>query len=193
MQQTSSNVETVLNVLKSASQSGYIGEAVSQLEHALQCAYFAARANALNEEVIACLLHDIGHICPGHQDLPKMDDWGVKDHESLGADFLKNLGFSDNVCELVRSHVDAKRYLCWKNRKYFDGLSTASLETLKRQGGKMDDNEALHLEAHPLFKSILKVRSFDEKGKIAGLKVPNLESYRSLIVFHLSQTCPHPQ
>ncbi len=30
-------------------------------------------------------------------------------HESIGAEFLRSLGFGENVCRLVGSHVDAKR------------------------------------------------------------------------------------
>lgn len=32
-------------------------------------------------------------------------------HEAIGAAYLHSLGFSDNVCRLVNSHVAAKRYL----------------------------------------------------------------------------------
>jgi len=44
---------------------------------------------------------------------------GAKDHDHLGGDFLKDLGFPDTVCDLVRGHVQAKRYLVWKNPEYY--------------------------------------------------------------------------
>lgn len=31
-------------------------------------------------------------------------------HETLGAEYLRALGFSETVCRLVASHVPAKRY-----------------------------------------------------------------------------------
>src|SRR2546430_16893993 len=38
----------------------YGGEAVSELEHALQCAELARAAGADEEQQLACLLHDVG-------------------------------------------------------------------------------------------------------------------------------------
>ena len=40
---------------------GY-GEGVSQLDHALQCGYFAERDGASEALVAAAYLHDIGHL-----------------------------------------------------------------------------------------------------------------------------------
>ena len=67
-----------------------------------------------------------------------MDGCGAKNHEGIGADYLKNLGFPERTCEIVRGHVNAKRYLCWKNPDYFQKLSDASKTTLGFQGGKME-------------------------------------------------------
>jgi predicted HD phosphohydrolase len=36
---------------------------------------------------------------------------GRMGHETIGAEFLRSLGFSDIVCQLVASHVPAKRYV----------------------------------------------------------------------------------
>ncbi len=36
---------------------------------------------------------------------------------------------------LIENHVNAKRYLTWKNPAYFAALSEASLQTLTYQGG----------------------------------------------------------
>ena len=38
----------------------------------------------------------------------EMNGCGVKDHELIGAMFLKKLGFMDRLCYLVQSHVQAK-------------------------------------------------------------------------------------
>ena len=40
-----------------------------------------------------------------------MGDYGVKDHEHVGALFLKNLGYPNEVCRLVGCHIITKRYL----------------------------------------------------------------------------------
>lgn len=36
---------------------------------------------------------------------------GRMGHETIGAEYLRSLGFSDKVCRLVESHVPAKRYI----------------------------------------------------------------------------------
>ena len=42
---------------------------------------------------------------------------GIKNHEGVGSEFARSLGFSDKVCELIRRHVDAKRYLTATNKE----------------------------------------------------------------------------
>ena len=39
------------------------------------------------------------------------ENLGRVGHEMIGAEFLRGLGFSQNVCHLVGSHVAAKRYI----------------------------------------------------------------------------------
>ncbi len=59
-----------------------------------------------------------------------MGNLGVLKHEEIGAEVLKNIGFDDKVCELVKNHVNAKRYLVSKDPKYYENLSEASKGTL---------------------------------------------------------------
>src|SRR3954469_16102883 len=113
---------------------GYIGEPVSQLEHALQCAELARSANAGSHEVLAALFHDIGHLV-APSGAAEMDDLGILDHEGLGAEWLAALVFRANVCDLVRAHVAAKRYLACRKPGYYARLSDASRGTLAFQGG----------------------------------------------------------
>lgn len=56
--------DRVLNLFNAAGQSEYHGEQVSQLEHALQAAHLAGEDGGDEQEIIAALLHDIGHIWP---------------------------------------------------------------------------------------------------------------------------------
>ena len=106
-------VQKALNGLSAGRQRGYIGEPVSQLEHALQCAALARAAKAAPAEVLAALFHDIGHLV-APPDAPEMAGLGILEHEHLGARWLAALGFKTDVCTLVASHVDAKRYLAFK-------------------------------------------------------------------------------
>ena len=57
----------VLQLFQLHGGSRYGGENVSQLEHALQAAYFAEKDGAPATLVAAALLHDIGHLL---HDLP---------------------------------------------------------------------------------------------------------------------------
>ena len=65
----------------------YGGEAVTQLEHALQTAHLAEKAAAPPAEIVAALLHDVGHLLHALGD--DAADRGLDDrHEELGVRFL---------------------------------------------------------------------------------------------------------
>lgn len=179
-----SRVERSLHMLAGGAQHDYIGEPVSQLEHALQCAARAAAVGAPTQEILAALFHDVGHLIapPG---TPEMDGLGIVDHEGLGGRALGELGFDAIVCELVASHVQAKRYLAKRKRGYLERLSQASLGTLQFQGGPMSEEEALAFEADRLCAAKIRLRTWDEAAKQAGLQVPDLPSYAELIGQHL--------
>ena len=166
--------------------SNYIGEPVSIIEHSLQAAHFTQQKSSTNDSelIIGNLLHDIGHALglEVHQKM-EMNGCGVKDHEHVGADFLMKLGFPERVCKLARSHVQAKRFLCYKKPDYYSGLSEASKTTLGFQGGPMTAEEAETFENNPDFANILLMRECDEAGKVPGsqITVPDFASYRDTI------------
>jgi len=163
----------------------YAGEKVTQLEHMVQAAQLAEEQGYDEEIVLAAFLHDIGHICQtGHGD-NEMGEFGIKDHEEIGADFLKQKGFSKKVVRLVQSHVEAKRYLTLKDPAYYDQLSDASKNTLEYQGGRMEEEEAKAFEQYPLFDLIIKMRKWDEQAKIEHKPLPALAHYRKMILHHL--------
>ena len=173
-----------LNMIASLfAQSGhdaYFGEPVTQLEHALQAAQLAEQAGADRETVVAAFLHDIGHLLPEEDGHAYMDGYGTVDHERLGADFLRQRGFSEKVAQLIENHVNAKRYLVAKSMNYFERLSEASLRTLEFQGGPMTADEAARFEQHPYFNEILQMRRWDEQAKIPGLPTPDVNYYLAL-------------
>jgi predicted HD phosphohydrolase len=138
LQNSRETVDTLFKFIQAQGDADYIGEAVSQLEHSLQTADRAQKADADNETVLAALLHDVGRFIPKASDMPAMIALdgtyvGTASHEILGENYLRQLGFSDKVCQLVGAHVMAKRYLTAVDRGYYDQLSPSSKTTLRYQ------------------------------------------------------------
>lgn len=175
-----------IKYLNLANETNYIGEPVSQLQHALQCAYFAEQAGHSEEVILACLFHDIGHFACNLAQF-KMAELGIIYHEWISAKLVYDLGFSKIIALLIGYHVDAKRYLA-KKENYYEKLSPASKQTLTFQGGPMSDEEMKIFEKHLYFKEILQVRINDEKAKVKGLQVPEVEHYQSRIENNLQAT-----
>jgi 2-amino-1-hydroxyethylphosphonate dioxygenase (glycine-forming) len=163
----------------------YSGEKVSQLEHMVQAAQLAKSQGYDDDVVLAAFLHDIGHIAEKLTQYNAMDGFGVRDHESIGAAFLSDRGFSHRVTRLVASHVAAKRYLTLRDSAYYDQLSEASKRTLEFQGGPMSEEEADRLEEDILFREIIQMRRWDEAAKIEGQPLPSIDYYKQLIFQHL--------
>ena len=168
-------------------EEDYIGEPVSQLEHMDQCAQLAIRAGADFEVVLAAFFHDIGHFCEHLMPADQMDGYGIVDHEKLGADFLRELGFSERIASLVQNHVQAKRYLTARDQDYYERLSEASRKTLGFQGGLMNEEEAVAFEADPLFRWHIQLRRWDEAAKEMNLPLSPLGDYRTMIIDHLQK------
>jgi phosphonate degradation associated HDIG domain protein len=169
----------ILALYESRGTQAYFGERVSMVEHGLQAAHFARAEGAPEALVLAALLHDIGHLL---EDVPgTIQEWTLDArHEESGARWLARR-FDAAVCEPVRLHVPAKRYLCATDAAYSARLSEASVHTLKLQGGPMAANEVPRFEAEPFWREALRVRRWDDQGKVAGLKTLALRDYAPLI------------
>ncbi len=175
--------DRVLGLYRDLGDMEYHGESVSQLEHALQTAQIARDEGGKDEEVIAALLHDIGHIWP--DDASVMTSVGVVQHDGLGAETLRSLGFSDAVAAIVAGHVEAKRYLVGSDSEYAAQLSEASVESLRLQGGPMSPEEADAFSRTSWFGEKVRLRLRDDQGKTPGLATAGLEEYRELLTNHL--------
>lgn len=155
--------------------SEYGGEAVTQLEHALQSATLAEQAAAAPSLIVAALLHDIGHLL--HDLAEDAPDRGVDDHhEDRGSRFLER-HFSTEVTAPVRLHVAAKRYLCTVDPSYLARLSQPSLVSLQLQGGLMNQQELEAFRGHPQWQDALSLRRWDDIAKVPGLKTPDVEHF----------------
>src|SRR5580704_3162183 len=184
--------DEIMSLYEEHGGAEYAGEKVSQLEHMAQAAQLAEAQGYDEEVVLAAFLHDIGHISGGRQregstsaSRGEMDGFGIKDHEELGAEFLRGKGFSKKITRLVESHVEAKRYLTYKDPAYYANLSDASKRTLEYQGGPMSAEEAAAFEQYPLFALIIRMRNWDEQAKIEHQPLPDLGRYRAMMLHHL--------
>ena len=147
-------------ILQQATRKAYIGEDASIASHMLRAGEVAREQGRAGEVVLACLLHDVGHLIARDN----TGGFGVADHARLGACSLRGLGPPERTCRAVDMHVDAKRYLVGSDPLY--ALSDASNSTLAFQGGAMtDEHERAQFEANPSFDDALAVRRVDEAGK----------------------------
>lgn len=180
-------VKSLLALYHAAEGKQYFGEAVTQIQHAVQAHLYAKHSGADDELSIAALLHDVGHLLEW-ENLKRHADVGVIDHDHAGAEYLAHLGFSPRVCALVGGHVNAKRYLVATNEAYAARLSPASIITLELQGGPMTDAESARFSNSEYFRDCLRLRSWDEQAKDPDAAVPPLESFEPLLVAHLLRT-----
>jgi phosphonate degradation associated HDIG domain protein len=157
----------------------YGGEAVTQLEHALQAAMLAEADGADPSLIAAALLHDIGHLL---HDLPDdAPDNGVDDVHELRAHKWLRDHFGPEVTEPVRLHVDAKRYFCAVDPEYQASLSAPSVQSLELQGGPFDAEEARQFEQRPFFEEGTRVRRWDDLAKEVGCVTPPLEHFLAYV------------
>ena len=154
----------------------YGREAVSQLEHALQCAQLAEQAGESPATVAASLLHDLGHLLAPGGGTHEQDDL----HQYVALPFLRGL-LPDAVLEPIRLHVDAKRYLCTVEPGYWESLSPASQHSLVLQGGAFAGPEAERFASLPFAQEAIRVRRYDDHAKVPGLATPPLAHYLSAV------------
>jgi phosphonate degradation associated HDIG domain protein len=180
-------VDEIFSLYENYGNADYIGEPVSQLEHMCQAAQLAEEEGHDEEVVLAAFFHDIGHLCEFIMPVELMEGVGVLDHESIGQEYLVNRGFSERVAKLVKSHVEAKRFLTYKYPNYFEKLSDASKTTLQHQGGRMNADEAKAFETDPMFDLYIKMRTWDDLAKITNKALPDLNRYKQMAISHLMQ------
>ena len=162
----------------------YIGEPVSQWEHALQSAQLAYQEHPEDEAfVLAAFLHDIGHLIAPTDG---MDGFGAHQHENIGANFIREAGLTEKIAALIAGHVKAKRYLVSTDPNYFNALSDASKITLLKQGGQMTEQEAHAFEADPLFELHLQLRRIDERAKLTDAPEDDAAWIRAMLERQLS-------
>jgi phosphonate degradation associated HDIG domain protein len=172
-------ITALFNYMERRGQSFY-DEAVTQLQHARQCANQAQIRDGSPTQITSALLHDIGHILLDEHNLESDFLYEDQNHEEVGADYLEPF-FPMAVTTPIRLHVPAKRYLCTTDASYYEGLSDASKRSFRLQGGAMSDAERAAFEQIPYSEDALMLRRWDDLAKVADLETPKLEAYREVV------------
>jgi phosphonate degradation associated HDIG domain protein len=184
--QITATIDEIFGLYSKYGEANYIGEKISQIEHMCQAAQLAEGLGYDDEVILAAFFHDIGHLIdPAPDDEHNMGGYGTKDHEKLGADYLRQKGFSEKIARLVESHVAAKRYLTYADEHYYNNLSEASKRTLEFQGGRMNTEEAQAFEQDPFFEMFIQMRKWDEQAKLENIPLPDIGRYKSMAESHL--------
>jgi phosphonate degradation associated HDIG domain protein len=174
------NVDDVLALFERHGDDTY-GEDVTQNQHALQCAAIAEADGASEALIVAALLHDVGHLVHLDETGEVADAQVVDDvHEATGARALARL-FGPEVTGPIALHVTAKRYRCATEPGYLDGLSPASVLSLAIQGGPLDADACATFAAHPAAAEAIRLRGYDDWGKLDDVDVPGWDHYRPML------------
>lgn len=172
-------IDEIFSTFREYGAEQYLGEQVSMTEHMLQAAAAAERDGAPPQLVVAALLHDYGHFI--HDFEPDAAEHGIDTrHEDVAYGFLAE-HFGPEVAEPIRRHVAAKRYLCAVDPAYLGELSPASIHSLELQGGPYREDEVAAFEASPFAQDAVRLRRWDDEGKVPGLATPDLEHYRPVL------------
>jgi len=169
--------EDIQSLYEQYGASLYDGEAVTQLEHALQAACLAEAERAPDPLIAAALLHDLGHILEARNQerdnaFPDVDHR----HQLAAVPFLQPR-FPESVIEPVKMHVDAKRCLCAIDPDYFATLSPASVHSLGLQGGKFSQVQVEQFQQRPHAQDALRLRRWDDLAKVPQRATPDLEHF----------------
>ncbi len=172
-------VEYLRDIFLRRGAESYLGESVTMSQHMLQTAYNAEKAGEPAWVITSALLHDIGHYT-GEFPEDYIEQGVDNRHEHTGPAILEKF-FDAEIVEPVRLHVQAKQYLCAVDPDYLGDLSDASVKTLELQGGPFNSDQVAAFEKNPHLETTIKIRKYDDGGKVAGVQTPDIDHYLAIV------------
>ncbi len=160
-------------------------EHVTIVQHMQQAAHLSEVQGEDEEFIIAAFLHDIGIFCNPFIKKPQVGGFIRKDHEMIGAAFLSEQGFSERICDLVTSQLDAKRYVKTKEFRYRK-KSTGDDSLFLAPDLYMTRDELSSFEKSELFNEAIRLRRIDEAARDPKVVSHKTMKYRSMITSHLT-------
>jgi phosphonate degradation associated HDIG domain protein len=172
-------IDLIDDIFNRRGAEAYAGESLTVAEHMLQTAALAEAEGAPETLIAAALLHDIGHFTSEFGEYTSTDTQD-KHHDDAGAALLEAY-FPPAVTECIRLHVAAKRYLCATDPTYTNTLSPASKHSLGLQGGPMSESEIAAFQEEAFCADAVKLRRWDDSGKVDGLPTTTFATYKPLL------------
>lgn len=167
------SIADIFDLFTRKGQQPYDGEPVTHLQHALQTALLAEEAHADCELIVACLLHDLGHMLPAST-APRSENRPEDVHQYRILPILRPL-FGPGVLDPIKLHVDARRYLCATEAGYYTSLSANALLSLEQEGGVFNAEQVDHFIRQPHAAQAVALRRWDDKAKRADWVTPDLD------------------
>ena len=155
------------------------GQEISQFEQVSQAAALAEEEGYEDEVILAAFFHNIGAICANAENQTE----GAR--EKLGADYLREQGFSERIATLVESDIKAKRYLAYKYPDYYDRFSDDEKAQIEAEGGRMNEIEAKKFEFDPDAELFLRLRYLNDKAREVRKPILNIPHIKLLAMSHL--------
>jgi len=164
--------EATETVLRRYRQSGgrRRGMAITEVEHAAQCAMLARRAGLEPTLVAACLLHDYGRLLGAEP--------GV--HAEVGADALEST-FGPEVTEPIRLHTRAWGYLAAIEPDFALAFPARPTDLPAELSEPMTGAEVRAFLREPFAPAAATLRRIDESGRLPGIDTLPLEHFRPLL------------
>ena len=161
-------IKNIINLYKNYGHTYYDAN-FTQEKHAFATVKEAIFNCQSEKLILACFLHDIGHLLLNESQSDSNFLQENLRHETIAYNFLKQY-YPDFITKPILLHVQAKRYLCSTRKPYYDKLSDSSKKSFHLQGGFMTDYHIKKFESNKYFNDAVKLRELEDMSKTTSHK-----------------------